>query len=139
VDIVGEREIAERLSVPANTVHTWSKRGILPQPEGTVSGMPAWEWPTIENWARSTGRLPGLRLAILSALALGPRPTSSIASNLIGQGKAKSISQVWRQLNELMDVEHVVGRTMPDSWCITEQGRRALTSPPPHAGDPRIV
>jgi hypothetical protein len=99
--------------------------------------MPAWQWATIERWARSTGRLPGLRKAILDLLMSGPRPTSVVAGRLIAQGKAKSIGQVWRQLNELMDVEHMVGRTMPDSWCITEDGRRALGSPAPLADERR--
>lgn len=54
---VGAVEIAERLAVKPETVHQWAYRGLLPEPRWTVSGRPAWNWPTIERWARETGRL----------------------------------------------------------------------------------
>lgn len=54
---VGLLEIAERLGVRAQTARNWRTRGVLPAPAWVVSGMPAWEWTTIEEWARSTGRL----------------------------------------------------------------------------------
>jgi hypothetical protein len=50
-------EIATRLGVKPQTVHTWRQRGIVPEPRWTVSGQPAWDWPEIEEWARRTGRL----------------------------------------------------------------------------------
>jgi hypothetical protein len=56
LDIVGLKEIAERLSVKQQTAAAWKHRGLLPEPEGTVSGMPAWRWSTIAYWAASTGR-----------------------------------------------------------------------------------
>jgi len=58
-DIVGLAEIAERLGVQRRTVDRWRERGVLPDPTWTVGGRPAWEWSTIEAWARATGRLPG--------------------------------------------------------------------------------
>src|SRR2546428_6391057 len=54
---VGAAEIATRLGVKAQTVHTWRQRGLLPAPRWTVSGQPAWDWPEVEEWARRTGRL----------------------------------------------------------------------------------
>lgn len=54
---VGAAEIAARLRVRPQTVHTWRHRKLMPAPRWTVSGQPAWEWATIEAWARSTGRL----------------------------------------------------------------------------------
>jgi hypothetical protein len=54
---VGAAEIAVRLSVKPQTVHTWRHRKLLPPPRWTVSGQPAWDWPDIEGWARRTGRL----------------------------------------------------------------------------------
>ena len=60
LDIVGLKEIAERLSVKQQTAAAWRYRGLLPPQEGTVSGAPAWSWPTIEGWARATGRLTGV-------------------------------------------------------------------------------
>ena len=54
---VGAAEIAERLGVRAQTVHTWRQRQIMPEPRWTVSGQPAWDWREIEEWAKRTGRL----------------------------------------------------------------------------------
>ena len=54
---VGAAEIAGRLRVRPQTVHTWRHRNLMPQPRWTVSGQPAWDWPEIEAWARRTGRL----------------------------------------------------------------------------------
>ena len=56
-DPVGIRDIGGRLGVQHNTVTMWRKRGLLPEPRWTVSGNLAWNWPTIEKWARETGRL----------------------------------------------------------------------------------
>jgi len=60
LDIVGLKEIAERLGVKQQTAAAWRYRGLLPAPEGTVSGAPAWNWATIDTWARSSGRLGGI-------------------------------------------------------------------------------
>lgn len=54
---VGAAEIAARLSVRPQTVHTWRHRKLMPAPRWTVSGQPAWEWSEIEAWAQRTGRL----------------------------------------------------------------------------------
>ena len=54
---VGASEIAERLGVKPQTVHTWRQRSIMPEPRWRVSGQPAWEWREIEEWAKRTGRL----------------------------------------------------------------------------------
>jgi predicted DNA-binding transcriptional regulator AlpA len=54
---VGAAEIAERLGVRGQTVHTWRQRKLMPPPRWTVSGQPAWDWSEIEEWARRTGRL----------------------------------------------------------------------------------
>lgn len=55
---VGLADIALRLGVEPQTARNWRTRGVLPPPEWTVSGSPAWSWSTIEAWARETGRLP---------------------------------------------------------------------------------
>jgi hypothetical protein len=54
---VGAAEIAKRLAVKPQTVHTWRQRKIMPTPRWTVSGQPAWDWEEIEEWAKRTGRL----------------------------------------------------------------------------------
>ena len=56
-DPVGLSDIADRLGVEQETAKRWKLRGLLPPPKWTVSGRPAWEWKTIEAWARKTGRL----------------------------------------------------------------------------------
>jgi hypothetical protein len=53
---VGAAEIAARLGVRAQTVHAGRHRKLMPPPRWTVSGQPAWDWATIEVWARRTGR-----------------------------------------------------------------------------------
>jgi hypothetical protein len=60
LDIVGVKEIAERLGVKPQTAAAWRHRGLLPPAEGTVSGAPAWQWQTIERWAIATGRFGGM-------------------------------------------------------------------------------
>lgn len=57
VDLVGPHEVAERLGVRVQTVHMWRARGRLPEPGWTISGVPIWEWTTVEGWARASGRL----------------------------------------------------------------------------------
>ena len=54
---VGAVEIAARLGVKPQTVHTWRQRKLMPEPRWTVSSQPAWDWNEIEDWARRTGRL----------------------------------------------------------------------------------
>lgn len=60
LDVVGLREIAQRLGVKPQTAAAWRVRGLLPPEEGTVSGAPCWRWTTIERWAAVTGRLGGV-------------------------------------------------------------------------------
>lgn len=55
---VGLQEIAELLGVTRSTVDAWRSRGVLPTPEWTVGGRPAWSLGSIERWARQSGRLP---------------------------------------------------------------------------------
>ena len=56
-DLVGPQEIALWLGVQANTVHQWNKRGLLPAPLLTISGVPIWHGEAIEAWGHETGRL----------------------------------------------------------------------------------
>ena len=56
-DPVGLSDIADRLGVARQTAKQWQLRGQLPPAKWTVSGRPAWDWPTIEKWAKKTGRL----------------------------------------------------------------------------------
>ena len=56
--VVGAVEIAERLGVARQTVDQWRQRGLFPDRDHTVGGRPAWDWSTVEAWARDTGRLP---------------------------------------------------------------------------------
>jgi ParB family chromosome partitioning protein len=54
---LGVAEVAKLLDVQAATVHRWQHRGRTPTPDFHISGNPAWWRPTIETWARETGRL----------------------------------------------------------------------------------
>jgi hypothetical protein len=55
--VVGLLEIAARLSVERQTADEWRIRRVLPDPERTVGGSPAWRWDVIESWALQTGRI----------------------------------------------------------------------------------
>lgn len=56
---VGLEEIADRLGAARNTVDSWRRRGVLPDPEPTtVGGRPWWRWDRIEAWAIETHRMP---------------------------------------------------------------------------------
>lgn len=56
-DLVGIKDIAERLGYQQGTVYKWRLRRRLPEPDFTVGASPAWRWHRIEEWARATGRL----------------------------------------------------------------------------------
>lgn len=57
--LVGASEIAARLGVKdAGTVHSWRRRyPEFPQPVLKLDMGLVWNWPDVERWARSTGRL----------------------------------------------------------------------------------
>jgi hypothetical protein len=57
LDVVGLLELAARLAVKRQTADQWRLRRLLPGPEFTVGGRPAWRWDVIEAWAAETGRL----------------------------------------------------------------------------------
>lgn len=53
---VGVAEIADRLGLKRQTVAALNMGGRMPEPRWVVSGSPAWNWPDIRAWAKSTGR-----------------------------------------------------------------------------------
>jgi len=58
-DLVSAADIAERLGVGKSTVvHDWRYRNLgFPEPVKMVGPVGIWDWPEVERWARSTGRL----------------------------------------------------------------------------------
>lgn len=129
--IVGEKEIARELDVKENTVHQWMVRRMLPQPDGFVSGNPAWEWQTIEKWAWSTGRMPDLRIRILGLLSNAPNGggfATPITHELIDRGwvgPGTSPAKIASVLTDLFE-EQYVSIHLRNEWRITDQGRRYL-------------
>ena len=57
-DLVGSREIADRLNVSIRTVQTWRARGVMPVAEWWISGMPVWRWTVIRKWNARRDRPP---------------------------------------------------------------------------------
>jgi predicted DNA-binding transcriptional regulator AlpA len=64
---VGISEIAVKLGVKRATVDQWLQRRLLPPPDWTVGGRPAWNWPTVRRWAEETGRIEVVTIAELAA------------------------------------------------------------------------
>ncbi len=56
---IGLAEIAVLLEVRRPTCDKWRSRGVLPEPDMTISGTPAWWRDTIIGFATHTGRMPG--------------------------------------------------------------------------------
>lgn len=67
---VGIVEIADRLSVQRATVDQWLQRDLLPEPDWTVGGRPAWNWSTIHRWAAQTKRYQEEVMVTLAELTL---------------------------------------------------------------------
>lgn len=61
VDLVGSREIAERIGLAhPEGVHTWRQRHAdFPAPLARLAIGYVWDWSDIESWAVRTGRLNG--------------------------------------------------------------------------------
>ncbi len=126
VHIVVDKEIAERLKVPTNTVHSPNVRFSLPRMAGQVA------CPLRIGSLSSAGRtlqagFPACANSSWSS-SITPRVRpSSLAAQPIAAGYAKSVGQVWHLLNELME-QGLVGRTLPESWFINEEGRTEVAS-----------
>lgn len=127
--IVGEKEIASLLEVKENTVHQWFVRRMLPEPDGSVSGNPAWHWDTIQSWAWETGRMPDLRIRVLSILS---KTTGAFATpltiELVGRGwvgPGTSPAKIASVLTDLFE-EHYVSIHLRNEWRITDEGRQFL-------------
>lgn len=58
--LVGAAEIAERLGAGrTSVVHDWRRRHAdFPNPVASLSMGHVWFWPDVEQWAKTTGRLP---------------------------------------------------------------------------------
>ena len=56
--IVGPAEVAAIAGVKHRTVVTWRARGIMPEPDAVISGVPLWRERRIVRWLETTGRLP---------------------------------------------------------------------------------
>jgi hypothetical protein len=129
--VVGEKEIAHELDVKENTVHQWMVRRMLPEPDGFVSGNPAWHWETIEKWAWATGRTPDVRIRILSLLSKAPSGggfATPITQVLIAKrwvGAETSAAKIASILTDLFE-EGYVSIHLRNEWRITDHGRRFL-------------
>ena len=57
-NLVGVAEIADRLDVGTSVVHDWGRRyPEFPKPAKRLRMGLVWNWPDVERWAKSTGRL----------------------------------------------------------------------------------
>lgn len=56
--VLGKQELAELLGVKPDTVKAWRLRHLMPEPDLTVNGLPAWWLSTVERF-RAAPRPPG--------------------------------------------------------------------------------
>jgi hypothetical protein len=56
--IMGLAEIAAAADVQYRTAVMWRHRGILPKPDGIVTGTPLWRERTVVRWLEDTDRMP---------------------------------------------------------------------------------
>lgn len=54
--LVSYEEIATLLNVKKATVWRWRSTGVLPEPDGVISGQPLWQRERIIAWALETNR-----------------------------------------------------------------------------------
>lgn len=54
--LVGLVEIIDMMGVRPQTVYHWRTRGVMPDPDLTVSRTPMWRYDRIVEWAGKTGR-----------------------------------------------------------------------------------
>jgi hypothetical protein len=52
----GPSEFAKEVKVKEPTIRQWRHRGLLPEPDMVLSGMPVWTLRSIREWASQTGR-----------------------------------------------------------------------------------
>jgi hypothetical protein len=124
-DPVGVADIARRLQVRRQTVAVWKRRGLLPAPQWTVSGQPAWDWPRIHDWANATGRLPDdLVIAWLTALCVGATSEEEILrvarvsrSVQLASVAGGAVQRQWMRLAQRPDLD-VTQQRLRDV-CIT--------------------
>ena len=56
-ELVVAADIAERLRISRARVSVLAKGSGFPKPVGQLGRSNVWRWPSVERWARETGRL----------------------------------------------------------------------------------
>jgi predicted DNA-binding transcriptional regulator AlpA len=56
-ELVIAADIAERLRISRPRVSVLVNRSDFPRPVGRLGRSEVWRWPSVERWARETGRL----------------------------------------------------------------------------------
>jgi prophage regulatory protein len=56
-ELVAAADIADRLGISRARVSVLASRSDFPRPIGRLGRSDVWRWPSVERWARETGRL----------------------------------------------------------------------------------
>ncbi len=56
-ELVVAADIAERLRISRARVSVLAQRSDFPRPVGRFGRSDVWRWPSVQRWARETGRL----------------------------------------------------------------------------------
>ncbi len=126
-DLLGERDVAHYLSVAPPRVRTWRIRGLLPEPDGVVLGVPVWTRRTIRSWAEKTGHLaPLLRDHVLWLLRVrGDADSGEVTEHcrsehlLAGESAPDIVRAVLLDLEGEGFIRHVEGR---DAFSALPEG-----------------
>jgi len=120
-EIVGTADLAARFDVDEGTGLDWAARALMPSPEGQVTGLPAWRWVTIRDWATRTGRL-GLEAAVLEVLRLRRCDLPTLHNTLAEAGIFTEVepAQLIRILEDLLEGE-MVARLPGEFWSLSPQ------------------
>ncbi len=118
--VVGEKEIAQLAGCQENTVHQWAKRGMLPAPDGYVSGRPAWLRTTIATWQQETGRDGALRSSILALMRQhrSPWTIEAVTTSLQAGAPRLRARQVQVVMTDLME-EGLLSLGRYHRWSLT--------------------
>lgn len=101
LDVVSVTEIARRTGRPVNTIQSWRRRHRdFPKPIVQLAAGPIWNWPAVEAWVASRGRVPASKTAELPGAELVAQGLADLRE---GRESDESLllQSAWERLQEI--------------------------------------